>query len=148
MRTTCYSPEMLRAALFASTIALASAAQAADCLPYEPETTTVSGTVRTGVAYVGPTFGEHPDTDRKERFFTLVLDEPACVLPKDGADDLALIDEAENDVRQMQLLFGKDHAAALVVGRHVRVTGELTHQITMHHHTKVMIMVKRVDATH
>ena len=95
------------------------------------------------MAYGPPTFGEHPQTDHKETFFSLTLDQSLCVLQGDTLED-----EGEGEVRQVQLVFlDEKFPPESVRGHHVFVTGTLFHQNTAHHHTKVLMTVKSVGTT-
>src|SRR5208337_498860 len=126
------------ASLFLSWHAESVRAQSPICLPYEPETVVVMGTVQRALAYGPPGFGETPDRDAKEVFYSLALAAPICVLGGDDPDQ-----PAEPSIRQMQIAFINMPFDRTLPGHRVRITGTLFHAITGHHHTKVVISPAR-----
>ena len=110
------------------------------CLPYEPETVVLTETVQRALAYGPPGYGETPDRDAKEVFYSLQLATPICVL---GGDDLD--QPAEPSIRQLQIAFIKMPFDRTLPGHRVRVAGTLFHAMTGHHHTKVLISPDRIE---
>lgn len=100
----------------------------------------LTGTVQRALAYGAPGFGETPDRDAKEIFYSLQLATPICVL---GGDDLD--QPAEPSIRQLQIAFIKMPFDKSLPGHRVRIVGTLFHSITGHHHTKVLISPDRIE---
>ncbi len=114
---------------------------AAGCLSYEPAVVTLSGTVSIQKAYGPPGFGEDPAHDAREDFPLLTLDHPVCV----NANPADPTTENEASVVGLQLVY--DLGARFdrrILRQHVNVTGKLMHQMTGHHHTKVLLQVENV----
>jgi hypothetical protein len=108
-------------------------ALAEDCLPYEPATVALVGTLTMGHGYGPPGFGEDPKQDQKEEYGLLTLDKPACV---SGGQKMS--DDA--DVQQISSfqLIGRSQFPTQWVGTRVLVSGTLTHRVSGGH-TDVMI---------
>jgi hypothetical protein len=117
-----------------------SQAQSPLCLPYEPETVVLTGTVQRALAYGPPGYGETPDRDAKEIFYSLQLATPICVLGGDDFDQ-----PAEPSIRRLQIAFIKMPFERSLPGHRVRVNGTLFHATTGHHHTKVLISPDRIE---
>jgi hypothetical protein len=123
------------------TLCLAHSAIAAECLPYEPDNSTIVGTVVRKVFPGRPSFESIADGDEKLVYWILKLDRPVCV----GSPGLATeVNEPESEVREIQLAprddkFYKHHRG--VVGKRVKVTGTLFHQHSAWHVTKVVLQV-------
>jgi hypothetical protein len=115
-------------------------AQSPLCLPYEPETVMLIGTVQRALAYGPPGYGETPDHDAKEIFYSLQLATPICVLGGDEDDQ-----PAEPSIRQLQIAFIKMPFDRTLPGHRVRIAGTLFHATTGHHHTKVLISPDRIE---
>ena len=92
------------------------------------------------LAYGSPGFGETPDRDAKEVFYSLALAAPICVLGGDDPDQ-----PAEASIRQMQIAFINIPFDRTLPGHRVRITGTLFHAIIGHHHTKVLISPARIE---
>ncbi len=115
---------------------VASSAMAAPCVSYGPEVVTLDGTVHDAAAYGPPGYGDTPRLDARERYQSLTLDTPLCVLQ--GDDDL---NEGETGIRQVQIVTEKGRPVARE-GQHIVLTGTLFHAHTGHHHTKVLVQVQ------
>jgi len=114
---------------------------AESCLSYCPTAVSLPGTVRIAKAYGPPGYGEDPKHDAKEDYPQLVLDKPVCVTGNLDDDPEA---EGEQDVRNIQLVFPArpfDHA---LLGKPVMATGKLFHQVTGHHHTRILMTVDSI----
>jgi hypothetical protein len=109
-------------------------AQSQLCLPYEPETVVLTGTVQRALAYGPPGYGETPRQDTKEIFYSLQLAAPICILGGDDFDQ-----PAEPSIRQLQIAFINMPFDRTLPGHRVRITGTLFHATTGHQHTKVLI---------
>jgi hypothetical protein len=95
--------------------------------------------------YGPPNFGEDPVHDAKETYWRLDLKEPICVKGDDPKADTPDI-EAASGVRHLQIVYLNGYPkGGGWVGRRVIVTGTLSHAITGHHHTTVLITAERTD---
>ncbi len=97
------------------------------------------------------TFAEQPnyrsiaDGDAQASYFFLSPDSPVCA----SAGKADLDEAAEVGVRILQLvLHGRQDFSALrpALGRAVSCRGELLHQFTGHHHSRLLLVVSRCDA--
>jgi hypothetical protein len=131
---------ILTAIAFILLTAEVAQAQSPLCLPYEPETVVLTGTVQRVLAYGPPNFGETPDRDAKEIFYSLQLTAPICVAGGDDPDQ-----PAEPAIRQMQIAFINLPFDRTLPGHRVRIIGTLFHAMTGHHHTKVLISPDRIE---
>lgn len=100
---------------------------------------TLTGSVQRVVAYGPPGFGEDPRTDAKESYLSLTLPTPVCVRGDPAQDD------PEPDVRALQIAFVSIPFDRTIAGSKVRITGTLMHQMTGHHHTRVLILPTRIE---
>jgi uncharacterized protein DUF4431 len=118
---------------------IAHCALAADCLPYEPTTVTLEGTMSRRVFPGPPNFASVAEGDEKLVYWILRLKNPICV----GSGVVANhVDEPERRVLEVQIApkddqFYKQNRKA--VGRRVKITGTLFHQHTGWHVTKVVL---------
>ena len=117
----------------------AARAAGTGCLTYDPQTVTLTGSVRRVMAYGPPGFGENPGTDAKEPYLALTLPAPVCVQGDPGQE------ESEAGVREMQIAFVSIPFDGSIAGSRVRITGMLMHQFTGHHHTEVLIQPARIE---
>jgi hypothetical protein len=136
---------LYRHALVVSAVLFAHSALAADCLPYEPETVTLEGTVTRRVFPGPPNFDSVTAGDKKLVHWILRLKRPICVGSEKEADDLH---EVEAEVLEVQIA-PKDHRFyernRRALGKRVRVTGTLFHQITAWHVTKVILQATDLE---
>ena len=122
-------------------LCIAHSTIAAACLPYEPASSTIAGTITRGVFPGRPNFASIADGDEKLVYWILTPDSPACV----GSSGLATeVNEAESDVSEIQLAprdnrFYEQHQG--VIGKHVKATGTLFHQHSAWHVTRVVLQV-------
>jgi hypothetical protein len=92
-----------------------------------------------------PGYGEDPKHDAKETHYFIKLDKVICVRERRTQPDL---DSAESRIITMQILDSVEEPFKKEwLGKHVVVTGMLTHQITAHHWTKVLIIAKHTRTT-
>ncbi len=97
---------------------------AAECLFYEPATSTISGVVHVMHGYGPPGFGENPDNDAKTVYLIVNLDHATCLKGGDGEpnEDMA-------NVRQIELLPQEGKIDQSLDGQHIKATGKLTMHI-------------------
>jgi hypothetical protein len=111
---------------------------------FEPKVSTLSGTIIILTFPGQPNYQNIEDGDAKETGAYLVLDEPVDVklVQKIQMDN----DEPENNVKMIQLAVQNDEDwKKLENGNHVRINGDLFRAIWGHHHTTVLINVKKID---
>jgi hypothetical protein len=112
-----------------------------------PQEVTLSGELIERTYWGPPNWGEHPDTDRLEDAWLLILDRPICV----EADSSWVNNASEHNVIVVQLVVldpGPDNRAlknvARLVTRRVTVSGFLDHADTGHHRTPVLLVVASI----
>jgi hypothetical protein len=131
--------------LFAAIINLLFAAYAfgaGQCLQYETEKVTLSGVITERVFPGPPDYEDIKKGDRPETAWILHLDKPVCVVPRDPKDD---IDEPESNVTDMHLIiYGGCKKYKTLPGQQVIVRGTLTHSISGHHRTRVLVEVEDI----
>jgi hypothetical protein len=109
------------------------------CLRYEPEIVEISGTIKRQVFPGPPNYSSIKGGDRPETYWILRLSEPICVLA--ASSDSGEVNVAEPSVAKLQILQIDYKRYRHLLGAKVRIKGRLTHAITGHHHTPVMIEV-------
>jgi hypothetical protein len=125
---------------FLVVLGLCASASAQQCLEYGP-TVTLTGTLRAKVFPGPPNYESIKRGDRAETAIILSLATPLCTAAGNPAD---IVDVAETDVRDVQLVITKPSDWKLVkrlVGKPVVLTGTLFHSHTGHHRTKVLLTV-------
>ncbi|MGK5025564.1 DUF4431 domain-containing protein [Janthinobacterium sp. RB2R34] len=117
---------------------LCSAAHAADCLKYEPDTVALSGTLHRATFPGRPNFESIADGDEAETGFYLTLAQAICT-----RDDGRSEHEAHKDVREIQLVLTPEQYAALrpQLGQQVQLRGQMFSNFTGHHHADVLLRV-------
>jgi hypothetical protein len=126
--------------LLASSLLLPLSAASATCLHYLGAPVTLIGTVTLRTFYGPPNYGENPSTDARETQAILLLDKPICVEanPSDSDDaetgqlQVTVVPLAGTDLRRFE-------------GAKVEVSGVLFHANTGHHHTAVLIDLRREE---
>jgi hypothetical protein len=106
------------------------------CLSYEPDTVSVTGTLTRRMFYGAPGFGEDPTHDAKESGFYLELARPICMSNRDDE-----VDVPKNGVRLVQVLLDQSGYDRLrrSLGHRVTLRGILTGAINGHHHAPVLL---------
>lgn len=119
-----------------------SAFGADPCLQYEPKKNSLTGIIAERVFPGPPNYENIKKGDRPETAWILHLDKPVCVVPADPKDD---IDVPESSVTDMHLIiYGSYKKYEALLGKHVIVHGTLTHSISGHHRTRVLIEVEDI----
>jgi hypothetical protein len=115
----------------------AAYASAQDCLSYERDVN-LTGTISKKTFPGPPNYESIKKGDKPETYWILHLEKPACTTASGDSD-------AEPNVTDLQLILtGKQYALyRKYVGGKVTVTvqGQLSHAITGHHHTPVLMEV-------
>ena len=113
------------------------------CLKYEPRDVELIGLVKRTVFAGPPNYESVRRGDVAEPYWVLQLAQPICVT----ADPADVTNSKEVRVRDLPLIFDDVHDYAKyesLLRQRAAVTGTLTHAITGHHHTAVMLVVKRM----
>ena len=112
-----------------------------------PQEVALSGELIERTYWGPPYWGEHPDTDRLEDAWLLVLDSPICV----EADASWVNNVSEHNIIVVQLVVldpGPGNkslkSVARLVNRRVTVSGYLDHALTGHHRTSVLLVVASI----
>lgn len=118
----------------------------AETLYYEPDVSTISGTLKKELFYGAPNYGENPKTDAKEPTYVLYLDKPISVKMKKGSDD---INVSREDVKKISLEVENGSQEFFrkmkdLVGRKVTATGKLWGGFNGHHHTDVLMWISDI----
>lgn len=111
---------------------------AAECLPYEPALVVLHGKIESSESYGSPGYGENPEKDATESYYFIKLVEPICT---QGSSDDPENQQSEDDIDEIQIIWNN---AGKFKGENVNISGTLFHQITGHHHTKVLINVREL----
>jgi hypothetical protein len=125
---------------------IARCAWAAECLPYEPATVTLEGTMNRRVFPGPPNFESVASGDEKLMYWILRLKSPICVGSTEVTNE---VDSFESRVLEVQIapkdeqFYERNRQA---VGKPVKVTGSLFHQHTGWHVTKVVL--RATDLSH
>lgn len=104
-------------------------------IQYEPNTVVLVGAIERKHGFGPPNFGENPESDKKESWYVLKLENPLDVAGTKGDE---LNSESESNVRELQIV-GKTKELRSLIGLRVEITGKLFHAHTGHHHTNVLI---------
>ncbi len=130
----------MRTLIFSSLVLMAFSIQAAaqDCLSYDTDSVRLTGTISKKTFPGPPNYESIRKGDKPETYWVLHLPSPVCT--KARADN-----DAESGVTDLQLILTRKQYALYkkFVGRRERVTvrGKLSHAITGHHHTPVLMEV-------
>ncbi len=114
-----------------------------ECLRYEPEKVRLKGTIVRKTFPGPPEYESIEQGDAPETFWILNLLKPVCVVA-DEEDDM---NETEKDVRAIHLVLDDKQYKKYrhLVSKKVVATGTLYHSHTIHHRTKVLMEVIRID---
>jgi hypothetical protein len=114
-----------------------------NCFSYETDGVRLTGTLSKKTFPGPPNYESIRKGDQPETYWILHLTRPICVAA--GADDAA-----ESGVKDVQLILTQKQYALYkgFVGPRVRVTlmGKLSHAITGHHHTPVLMEVATISS--
>ena len=131
---------MIRFFILAISLAASLPTVAASCLHYSGSSVTLAGKVKLQKFFGPPNFGENPDTDSHEVQAILLLAKPICVdeNPKD-------YEKAEQNQMQVTLVPLHHENLRNYEGKQIIVQGTLYHAHTGHHHTPVLMEIKRIE---
>ncbi len=128
------------ARLFALTLFLfaltAQASAQKNCLSYDKDAVSLTGSISKKTFPGPPNYESIRKGDKPETYWILHLAKPICTTASGDND-------AEKNVTDLQLILTEKQFAHYrrFLGRRARVTGRLSHAITGHHHTPVLIEV-------
>ena len=109
---------------------------------FEPEVSTLTGTVKSEVFFGPPGYGENPKTDKKETAYILQLSKPINVIATDPEDDL---NSTTKNVTKIQLVSERNFKLSNFNNKTVKVSGTFFSAISGHHHTKILIDVNKIE---
>jgi hypothetical protein len=112
------------------------------CLHYEGSPVTLNGKVKLKDFYGPPNYGENPETDSRETQAILILLEPICVVGNEG--DLGVEEQNQSEIT---LVPQNNENLRDYAGKQIMVEGTLFHAHTAHHHTKILISIKKIIKT-
>jgi len=104
---------------------------------------TLTGELRLETFYGPPNYGENPTTDSRETQAILHLAKPICV-NENPANEY----EAEVNQSRITLVPAANLELKRYLGMQVTLIGSLFHAHTGHHHTPVLMQVKRIVKPH
>ncbi|MBI5918371.1 MAG: DUF4431 domain-containing protein [Nitrosomonadales bacterium] len=110
------------------------------CLHYSGSPVTLTGKVKLQTFFGPPNYGENPDTDSRETQAILLLAKPICM-----EANPAEYEEAEQNQLEVTLVPLKKENLKSHEGKQIAVQGTLYHAHTGHHHTQVLIEIKRIE---
>jgi len=124
--------------LFATT----AYASAQECLSYDTDGVSLTGTISKKSFPGPPNYESIKQGDKPETYWILHLAKPICTTASGDND-------AENNVTDLQLILTQKQYALYrrFIGGRTRatITGKLSHAITGHHHTPVMMEVTKIN---
>jgi hypothetical protein len=122
-------------------IVFSTQAAAEDCLSYDTDSVQLMGTISRKTFPGPPNYESIRKGDKPETYWVLHLSSPICT--KASGDD-----DAETGVADLQLVLTQKQYALYrkFMGRRARVSvrGKLSHAITGHHHTPVLMQVVNI----
>ena len=114
-------------------------------LRYEPSVVRIAGSIERATFPGRLNYEDTAAGDEPEPYWILHLDSPVKVI----GSDPEMLNVTEDKISEMQLVFmsGERQYAKYrnLVSLHVIVTGTLYHATTGHHHTTVLITVKKIN---
>jgi hypothetical protein len=128
--------------IFSLLMLFSATAAAQNCLSYDTDSVRLSGTISRKTFPGPPNYESIKRGDEPETYWVLHLSSPICTTA--SADN-----DAESGVMDLQLILTRKQYALYkkFVGRRARVTikGKLSHAITGHHHTPVLMEVVNIS---
>ena len=134
-------PQLARFLLIAI-LASARASPKQPCLDYQPQVVELTGVMRRHGFPGPPNYQSVAQGDALEVYWLLHLARPIQVGPGRPADPDA---PAEANLRALQILLRDYRPYLALLGKRVTITGTLSHAITGHHHTTVVIDPSRIE---
>lgn len=107
---------------------------------FEPEESTITGTLSTQEFFGPPGYGETPETDTRETAYILTLDETINVLSKEKNSSF---NYSRYGVKKVQVT--TELNLDKLVNKKVKLTGTFFGAHTGHHHTDVLLWVEKAE---
>jgi hypothetical protein len=122
------------------TTSICASAQRQECLAYDPEVVQLICTINRQTFPGPPNYESIRKGDKPETYWVLHLPDTVCTQP--GGDN-----DGEYKVTDLQLTLSRKQYVLYrkFLGRRVNVTGKLSHAITGHHHTPVLMEVTDIS---
>ena len=122
------------------TTSIYASAQRQECLAYDPEVVQLIGTINKQTFPGPPNYESIRKGDKPETYWVLHLPDTVCTQPSGDND-------GEYKVTDLQLTLTRKQYALYrkFLGRRVNITGKLSHAITGHHHTHVLMEVTDIS---
>ncbi len=111
---------------------------------YEPSVVTLFGKVYMKTFPGRPNYEDIKAGDELETHWILNLESPISVVPKEGKDPDGLNDSEEN-IRKIQIVIMSEYRFRFRNGQRYKISGSLFHAISGHHHTPVLIELKKAE---
>lgn len=109
---------------------------------YEPTVSIISGTIKTETFFGPPGYGEDPQTDSREVSYILNLDNSINVISKSKEE--GDFNSTRYNISKIQLTSTSDVEFTNYKNKFVRLTGTFFGAHTGHHHTDVLMDVKKI----
>ncbi len=109
---------------------------------FEPNVSTISGTLKVELYYGLPNFGESPESDAKEYSYILYPDKTINVIQTSDSSDF---DVTTNGITKFQLAPMGKLSLHPFVDKRITVTGQFYGKHTGHHHTDVLMTVSKAE---
>jgi hypothetical protein len=107
---------------------------------FEPNVSTISGTLKVELYYGPPNFGELPETDAKEYSYILYPDKTINVIQTSDSTDF---DVTTKGITKFQLAPMGQLSLHPYIDKRIIVTGQFYGKHTGHHHTDVLMTVSK-----
>ena len=111
---------------------------------FEPNVVTVSGKLITEMYYGAPNYGKCPEIDEKEYAYILVLDSAIDVINNVATNKEGEGYITELGVKKVQLIADDQVSLSALKNKNVKLSGVFINAHTGHHHTAVLLDVKKV----
>jgi len=109
---------------------------------YEPDVVELSGRLTVSMKFGPPNYGEDPETDQRLKIPVLVS-EPMNVR---GEPNAQVNIESVRGVKEVQLIFPRERNYDGLVNSRVVARGTLSHAVSGHHFTEVVMTVEDLEA--
>ncbi len=112
---------------------------------FEPELSVISGTIVIKQFYGAPNYGETPEKDEKEQVYILQTDYPVSVFDKDDSGDPEMGNHTTTNISEIQVYsVDKNIDLKNQLNKKTKLEGEFQTALSGHHHTKVLLEVKKI----
>jgi ketosteroid isomerase-like protein len=112
---------------------------------YEPTVSIISGTIKIETFFGPPGFGENPQTDSREDSYILNLDNSINIISKSKDIEEGDFNSTKYNIAKIQLTSTSGVKLTNYKNKFVRLTGTFFGAHTGHHHTDVLMDVKKIE---